>query len=465
MPSATETVVVENGVSTANGAKTKTAAAAPQSILHTIDSRTGQYHAIPIRQNAINASDLKKITAPKDAEHPAYQNEQGIRVYDPGFTNTVVSESKITYIDGLEGTIHYRGYSIHDIVGKKTFEEVSHLLIWGRWPNAEEKQQFQQRLNSVPLLSDTVLNVIRSFPKDGSIVGMMIAGLSALQSTDMSAVPAHVAVNIYMGQPKRVDEQIVRVMGSLIQITAASYCHYSGRTFTPPRPDFSYIENFLLMTGHVDPDTGLPSARYVSVLERLWAVVADHEMTCSTAALLQTASALPDIISCLISAFCAGTGPLHGGAIEVAYKHIRDIGTVDDVPAKLERVKSGKERLYGYGHRVYRVTDPRFVFITDILNELTEEVERDPLLRVALALDKAASEDEYFISRKLRPNADLFAAFAYKALGFPPEFILPISIISRTQGFMAHWKEAMEGKPRLWRPGQIYTGDLDKTMD
>jgi citrate synthase len=245
---------------------------------------------------------------------------------------------------------------------------------------------------------------------------MMIAGLSALQSCDMSSVPAHAAVNLYMGQPKRVDEQIVRVMGSLSQITAVAYCHYSGRDFTPPRGHLSYIENFLLMTGHVDTATGLPDPRYVSALERLWAVVADHEMTCSTAAMLHTASALPDIISCLISAYCAGTGPLHGGAIEVAYKHIRDIGTFDDIPLKLARVKSGKERLYGYGHRVYRVTDPRFVFITEILGELAGEVERDPLLRVAMALDKAASEDEYFISRQLRPNADLFAAFAYKAL-------------------------------------------------
>lgn len=252
--------------------------------------------------------------------------------------------------------------------------------------------------------------------KNGSIVGMMVAGLSALQSCDMAAVPAHAAKNLYLGQPQNVDEQIIRVMSSLSMITAAAYCHHTGRTFTPPRKDFSYIENFLLMTGHIDESTGLPNPRYVNALERLWAVVADHEMTCSTAALLQTASALPDVISSLISAFSAGYGPLHGGAIEVAYKNIEEIGTIDDVPAKLARVKAGKERLYGYGHRVYRVTDPRFTYISEILGELTEEVDNDPLLRVAFALDRAAAQDEYFISRKLRPNADLFAAFAYKAL-------------------------------------------------
>ncbi|KAI0105028.1 citrate synthase [Nemania sp. FL0031] len=455
--------LVQNNTNGTNGAGKH-----PDDVLHVVDSRTGQYHGIKIRQNAINAADLKAVKAPKDNEHPEYQNEQGIRVYDPGFSNTVVSESKITYMqvpssktDGLEGTIRYRGYPIDAIIGKKTFTELSYLLIWGEMPSDDEAREYQDRLNNVPLIDESVFNVIRSFPKDGSIVGMMIAGLSALQSCDMSVVPAHAGKNLYMGQPQNVDEQIIRVMASLSMITAAAYCHHTGRAFTPPRKDFSYIQNFLLMTGHVE-STGLPSPRYVAVLERLWATVADHEMTCSTAALLQTASSLADVISSLISAFSAAYGPLHGGAIEVAYKNIEDIGSIDGVVAKLERVKAGKERLYGYGHRVYRVTDPRFTYISEILSELTDEISEDPLLQTAFALDRAASEDEYFISRKLRPNADLFAAFAYKALGFPPNFILPISIVSRTQGFMAHWKEAMEGGPRIWRPGQLYTGKMGR---
>ncbi|KAI0151735.1 citrate synthase [Xylariaceae sp. FL1272] len=430
-------------------------------VLHIIDSRTRQHYTVDIHENAISATDLKAIKAPKDAEHPEYQNEQGLRVFDPGYSNTLVSESKITYIDGLEGTIQYRGYSIHDIIGKKKFADLSYLLIWGSWPSAEEAQRYQERLNNVPLIDESVFNVIRAFPKNGSILGMIVAGLSALQSSDMDAIPAHAAKNLYLGQPDNVDTQIIRVLSSLSMITAAAYCHYTGRTFTPPSKECSYVENFLLMTGHVDESTGKPNPRYVDIIERLWTTVADHEMTCSTAALLQTASALPDVISSLISAISATYGPLHGGAIEVAYKSIEEIGSVDDVPAKIERVKSGKERLYGYGHRVYRVTDPRFTYISDILNELTDEASKDPLLQVAFALDKAAATDEYFVSRKLRPNADLFAAFAYKALGFPAPFILPISVVSRTQGFMAHWKEAMEGKPRIWRPGQKYTGNLN----
>lgn len=257
----------------------------------------------------------------------------------------------------------------------------------------------------------------------------MIAGLSALQSCDMDAIPAHAAKNLYMGQPERVDAQIIRVMSSLSAITAAAYCHHMDIPFTPPRADFSYIENFLLMVGLVDKETGLPSSRYVSILERLWAAVADHEMTCSTAALLHTASALPDVISCVTSAYCALYGPLHGGAIEVAYKQIQEIGSVDDVAAKLQSVKEGKERLYGYGHRVYRVTDPRFNFIRDVLDELSEEVSQDPLLRVAFELDRQAAQDEYFIKRKLRPNADFFAALAYKALYVLSHFSCSICVV------------------------------------
>ena len=251
---------------------------------------------------------------------------------------------------------------------------------------------------------------------NASIIGMMIAALSAVQSSQMDRIPAHAAKNLYLGVPKAVDDEIIRLMGTLSMITAAVYCHHIGREFTPPRPELSYIENFLLMMGHVDASTGLPNPQYVDRIERLWVLIADHEMTCSTAAFLQTASSLPDVFSCMISALSALYGPLHGGAIEVAYKNFEEIGTVENVAAKIERVKAGKERLYGYGHRIYRVTDPRFTFISQILDELKEEIARNPILKVAFEVDRVASEDEYFVSRRLRPNADLFAALTYSAM-------------------------------------------------
>lgn len=245
---------------------------------------------------------------------------------------------------------------------------------------------------------------------------MMIAGLSALQSTQMHLIPAHAAKNLYLGDSGLVDQEIVKFMANFAVIAAVAYCHHTSRTFTKPQRQLSYIENFFVMTGHVDATTKLPDPRYVDYFERLWILIADHEMTCSTAALLQTASSLPDVISCMISGLSASYGPLHGGAIEVAYKNIEKVGSVENAQAKIDSVKAGKERLFGYGHRVYRVKDPRSVFIRQIVDELKDEISKDPLLKVAFEIDRLASEDEYFISRRLNLNADLYAAFAYKAM-------------------------------------------------
>ena len=245
---------------------------------------------------------------------------------------------------------------------------------------------------------------------------MITAGLAAIQGSQKNDIPAHMGKNLYLKNLTLVDKQIVKVMADLAVVSAAAYCHHEGRPFHEPNPKYSYIENLLHMMGMIDADTGAPNAHHVSCLERLWTLVADHEMTCSTAAFLQTASSLPDPISCLISAMNAGYGILHGGAIEVAYKNIADVGSVDDVPGKIETVKSGKERLFGYGHRLYKVVDPRSIFIREILQELGEEAKADPLLKVAFEIDRIASTDEYFTSRKLNPNADLFASFAYKAM-------------------------------------------------
>jgi citrate synthase len=245
---------------------------------------------------------------------------------------------------------------------------------------------------------------------------MITAGLAALLGSKRELIPAHIGKNLYLQNMKLVDQQIVEVMENLAVISAAAYCHHEGRTFRNPRSDFSYIENLLYMMDHVDSATGVPYPHHVDCMERLWVLVADHEMTCSTAAFLQTASALPDPVSCLISAISAGYGILHGGAIETAYRNIAEVGDIENVQQKIESVKSGKERLFGYGHRIYRVVDPRSIFIREILEELGEEVKKDPLLRIAFEIDRIASTDEYFTSRKLNPNADLFASFAYKAM-------------------------------------------------
>ena len=296
-------------------------------------------------------------------------------------------------------------------------------------------------------------------------MAMIIAGLSALQASQKELTPAYRARDLYSTDPILVDSQCVTVLASMAMISAASYCHHTGKKFNEPDPKMGYVENMLWMMDHVDAATGRPNPKYVQCVEKLWILIGDHEMTCSTAALLQTASALPDALSALISAVSAFYGILHGGALEVAYKNIAEVGSACNAQSKIDRVKRKEERLYGYGHRVYRVTDPRAIFIKDMLSELKEEVDRDPLLKVAFAIDDIAQKDEYFTSRGLKPNADLFATFVYKAMGFPADFILPMTVMARTQGLMAHWKEAMSGSARIWRPQQLYNGDYGKKLD
>ena len=245
---------------------------------------------------------------------------------------------------------------------------------------------------------------------------MIVGGLSALQASQKELIPAYAARDMYLNKTELVDQQVVTVIASMARISAAAYCHHVGRDFNEPNLELSYVENMFWMMGHVDSITGKPNAKYVRCVERLWILIADHEMTCSTAALLQTASSLPDPISSLISAISAFYGILHGGALEVAYKNIAKVGTIENAQSKIDNVKAKKERLFGYGHRIYKVTDPRAIFIKDMLEELREEVEQDPLLKVAFEMDRIAQDDEYFMSRKLKPNADLFATFAYKAM-------------------------------------------------
>lgn len=251
---------------------------------------------------------------------------------------------------------------------------------------------------------------------DSPPVPMIIAGFAALAASQPNHIPAYIGKNIYMGDQVAVHYQTIRVISSMAVIPAVAYCHKFGRPFTPPEPYLSYVENVLLMMGHVDKKTGRPNPKHVNFLQRLWVLTADHEMTSSTASFLHTASSLNDPIMCVISGLGSSWGILHGGAIEVAYKDLQRVGSVEAVKDKLEAVKAGKMRLFGYGHRLYKVTDPRYVFIHNMLEELQADVADDTVLAVALEIDRVASTDEYFTSRKLKANADLFASFVYKAL-------------------------------------------------
>ena len=246
---------------------------------------------------------------------------------------------------------------------------------------------------------------------------MILAGLSAYASCDEGTKAAHHEGRPqYLGNMKTVDPAIIRTMSSLATTIALTYCHIRGRAFTAADPNGSFIENILLMMGFVQEDTKKPDAKIVKLFERLWILYADHEMTNSTAAFLHAASTLTDPLSCTVSGIVSAYGPLHGGAIDLAYKGFEKIGTPENVPTLIADVKAKKQRLFGYGHRIYKTVDPRAKFIRGIIDELKDEVKSNPLLSVALEIDRVASEDPYFTSRKLKANADLYGCFAYTAL-------------------------------------------------
>lgn len=245
---------------------------------------------------------------------------------------------------------------------------------------------------------------------------MILAGQAAWTSAEPTALPAHMGKELYLGKLDAVDPQIIRSIAALASIIAIAYCHRYNRPFTHPKPKGGFIENVMLMMGMVDATTGEPDPKRAKCLEKLWILYADHEMTNSTAAFLHVASSLSDPFTCDIASVAAAYGPLHGGAINIAYQMIQTVGSVENIPKLMEDVKAKKMRLYGYGHRIYRTTDPRLKVIKDILAELKDDVEKNEFLAVAMEIDRVASTEPYFTSRKLYANADLFGGFVYTAL-------------------------------------------------
>ena len=357
----------------------------PSGVLHITDSRTNQQYKIPIHRNAIEAVRFKEIRAPKDYHHPADKVEGGLRVLDQGFQNTAVMKSEIAYVDGMAGTIHYREFPISELVGKKQFEDVTFLLIWGHLPSADERSLYKRDLAAAMAPPKMVTDCINSFPyvymtfnpdclklilfpsHTTPLVTMVIAGMSAWAGSDPTVIPAHMGRNIYQGNLPLVDKQIVRVLSALGTVVALSYCRFSQKSFTPADPNGSFIENMLIMMGYIETTTGRPSSKYIDCLERLWVLYADHELTNSTAAFLHVASTLADPFTCSIASITAAYGPLHGGAIETAFKTIKDVGKPENVPRLIEDVKAKKFRLFGYGHRIYKTVDPRSVYIREYI--------------------------------------------------------------------------------------------------
>ncbi|KAK7995577.1 citrate synthase-like protein [Apiospora arundinis] len=417
--------------------------------LHIFDSRTSKAYNIPVSDGFVRGSDLSAITAPVAGNEERLQK---LAVLDPGYQHTACKESSITLIDGEKGELRYRGVSIETLFREHDFDTTLYLLIWGHLPTTEEKAAFEDQLAKAATPPQLVRDVVGNLPRDMDFVSMQLIAVSAYITADkeMSRSRYQPALTYHQNM-KTTDDAITRCIAYIATSIALCYCHIKGVPFHEPQHGLTFVENFLRMIGMADPDKTVSRT-----IDRLWILVADHELSCSTAAFLHTASAMTDPMTSLISGIAAGSGPLHAGAIEICYQGLETLGTVDMVPAYLAAVKAKQFRLFGYGHRVYKTKDPRATLIEELMEEHRDLVNANPLLQVAMEIDRQANTDPYFVERKLKLNADFYACFIYIALGIPKEMVVGLSTIARTGGLMAHWRETMSNPIKIWRPMQKY---------
>ncbi len=407
------------------------------------DNRTGQEYDVPILDGAIRAADIGKIKTTE--ENP------GLAVYDPGFVNTASCRSSVTFIDGDRGVLEYRGYPIEQLAEKSTYLEVAYLLVHGELPTKEQYESWVHEITYHTFVHENVRHFMEGFRYDAHPMGMLLASVGALSTFYPESRNISDAENRHM--------QIVRLIAKMPTLGAWSFRHAQGKPYIYPDNDLGYAANFLAMLFKMSERRFEADERLIRALEVLFILHADHEQNCSANAVRSVGSSQVDPYSAITAGIAALYGPLHGGANEAVLRMLRRIGSKDKVPEFIEGVKSGKERLMGFGHRVYKNYDPRAKIIKKAADDVFEVTGRNPLLEIALELEKIALEDEYFVSRKLYPNVDFYSGLIYEALQFPPEMFTVLFAIPRTSGWLAQWHELVQDKEqKIARPKQIYTG-------
>lgn len=420
--------------------------------LTVIDNRTGKKYNITLHGGRfLKATDLKQI----NDEHGDF----GVMSFDPAFMNTAVVRSKITYIDGENGILRYRGYDIEDLVKNSSFLEVAFLLIYGELPSDKQYRDWSNRIMRHTYVHENLVQLMKTFRYDAHPMGMLISSIAALSTFYEEANPALCGHNVYDDDTIR-NKQIFRIFGKLPTIAAISFRHRIGRPYNNPVNHLSYTENFLYMMDRLSETDYRPHPKLAKALDILFIIHADHELNCSTAAMRHLSSTQVDPYSSVAGAAAALYGPLHGGANEAVLRMLETIGTVENIPNFLDEVKTKKRKLMGFGHRVYKNYDPRARILKKVADEVFEVVGSTPLMEVAMELEKQALEDEYFIKRRLYPNVDFYSGVIYKAMGFPTDMFPVLFTIPRAAGWIAHWMEQLDDKEtKIWRPRQMYIGE------
>ncbi len=411
-----------------------------------IDNRTGKSYEIPIEGGAIRAAELRKIKVSEE--------DFGLLSYDPGLMNTATVKSAITYIDGEKGILRYRGYPIEELAGRKSYLEVAYLIIYGDLPTRSQLKEWVHNITYHTMLHENIKKFMDGFRHDAHPMGMFVGTLAALST-------------FYPESRKIFDtevrqKQIYRLIAKTPTIAAYAYRHSRGLPYIYPDNDLSYTANFLNMVFRPAPNMRYdPDPILVQALDTLFVLHADHEQNCSANVMRAVGSAHGDPYSAAAAAAAALYGPLHGGASEEVVKMLREIGSVDRVPQIIKEVKSGARRLMGFGHRIYKAYDPRARIIKDLAYRVFEVTGRNPLIDIALELERVALDDEYFISRRLYPNVDFYSGIIYEALGFPTDMFTVLFAIARMAGWLAQWQEQiLDQEQRIVRPRQLYIGHI-----
>src|SRR6478752_3688706 len=407
------------------------------------DNRTGKQYEVPIEDGTIKATELRKIKTDDD--------DFGLMSYDPAFMNTASCRSAVTYIDGEAGILEYRGYPIEQLAEQSTYLEVAYLLVHGELPTQDELDQWTHDITIHTFVDENVKEFMGGFRHDAHPMGMLLGSVGALSTFYKDANEIQ--------DPENRAIQTVRLIAKMPTLAAFAYRHTMGMPYVYPDNDLRYPGNFLNMMYKMTELKYEPDPRLERALDILFILHADHEQNCSTNAVRSVGSSQVDPYSAVAAGVAALYGPLHGGANEAVLAMLKRIGTTDNIGDFIGGVKEGKEKLMGFGHRVYKNYDPRAKIIKKACDDVFEVTGVNPLLKIAQELEKIALEDEYFVKRKLYPNVDFYSGLIYEALGFSPEMFTVLFAIPRTSGWLAQWQELITDKEqKIARPKQIYTG-------
>ncbi len=415
--------------------------------LTVIDNRTGKEYELPITDGTIRAMDLRQIKVSEE--------DFGLMSYDPAFTNTASTRSRITFIDGEKGVLRYRGYPIEELAEKSTFLETAYLILRGELPTKDQLEEFTDHITHHTMVHDNIRELMDAFRYDAHPMGMLVSTVGALSTFYPDAR------NVDDPECRRL--QMYRLIAKMPTLAAYAYRHRRGLPVVYPDNSLSYTGNFLSMLFKMTELRYEPNPVIERALDVLFILHADHEQNCSANAMRSVGSSRVDPFSATAAACAALYGPLHGGANEAVVRMLREIGSVDHIDAYLERVKQGEVRLMGFGHRVYKNYDPRAKVIKKLAYDVFEEVGKNPLIDLAVELEKRALEDEYFVKRRLYPNVDFYSGLIYQAMGLPMDMFPVLFAIARTVGWLAQWEEMLtDREQRIARPRQIYAGEGER---